>query len=599
MKCPKCGSELENGVLFCRECGEKVMSSPKEKCYCRECGAKISSKAKFCSECGAKVIDIETVLANFPTHEMPAETEQAQGSKNTRESRSAAKQPSKNPRISSDVKVSKSHKKIKAFTIVGMLISIFIIICIFSSNSHTTSLQRKSSLQAKPSATIMTNSASKTNYTIEKRRQYTVMTNDRYVYVATEVSNSIIKIESWKKSIAPPKTFSFSSDMGSFRINDPKNGFFWIDDSHMAFSFIFQDPSNLYACNLEPRVFTININESVTDKGTNYDQSIRCYSYANDDRHIYRAIPLTGSLIKIECWAKPFSTEEYYFNRDWCVIDLNNTDTDFEWTDAEQTSFVITTQDPENTYFWTEPTLVVFELENPEFKYASVSEYLGFENSPSITHPSTDEDSMFEATPSEEQTPMPTQAPEFTPVSTPSPTSEPRPVPTPSPTSEPTPIPTPSPTSTPTTVPTSSPSPSPSPSPTSIPTSKPSVSYSTNDRNTAKKGNSGVFSYRNMGGLYYIYYIIDFDEGYVYYFCDGDGSTTCDRVKMVSGDLNSVLIITYHDGEDTWSYGLHFKWKNQPDHLVVQDEDGFDWDYYTTNLKDALALRDKKTIYNY
>ena len=72
MKCPKCGSELENGVLFCRECGEKVMSSPKEKCYCRECGAKISSKAKFCSECGAKVIDIETVLANFPTHEMPA-----------------------------------------------------------------------------------------------------------------------------------------------------------------------------------------------------------------------------------------------------------------------------------------------------------------------------------------------------------------------------------------------------------------------------------------------------------------------------------------------------------------------------------------------
>ena len=68
---------------------------------------------------------------------------------------------------------------------------------------------------------------------------------------------------------------------------------------------------------------------------------------------------------------------------------------------------------------------------------------------------------------------------------------------------------------------------------------------------------------------------------------------------MVSGDLNSVLIITYHDGEDTWSYGLHFKWKNQPDHLVVQDEDGFDWDYYTTNLKDALALRDKKTIYNY
>ena len=68
---------------------------------------------------------------------------------------------------------------------------------------------------------------------------------------------------------------------------------------------------------------------------------------------------------------------------------------------------------------------------------------------------------------------------------------------------------------------------------------------------------------------------------------------------MVSGTLNDVLIITYHDGGSKWSYGLHFKWKNQPDHLILQDEDGFEWDFYTTNLTKAISLRNKRRIINY
>ena len=38
-----------------------------------------------------------------------------------------------------------------------------------------------------------------------------------------------------------------------------------------------------------------------------------------------------------------------------------------------------------------------------------------------------------------------------------------------------------------------------------------------------------------------IYYIIDFDEGYTYYFCEGNGDTTCDRVRITEGDLKEVL----------------------------------------------------------
>ena len=123
--------------------------------------------------------------------------------------------------------------------------------------------------------------------------------------------------------------------------------------------------------------------------------------------------------------------------------------------------------------------------------------------------------------------------------------------------------------------------------------------YSTNSKSSIKNGNKGVYSYRTTGGTYYNYLIVDFDEGYVYSFADGNGDETCERVKIASGDLNSVMIITYHDGGDEWSYGLHFKWKNQPDHLIFQEESGFETDFYSTDLMNAIKLRDSRKIINY
>ena len=125
------------------------------------------------------------------------------------------------------------------------------------------------------------------------------------------------------------------------------------------------------------------------------------------------------------------------------------------------------------------------------------------------------------------------------------------------------------------------------------------VFYSTNDYETAKKGNSGVFSYRNRGSSYDSYWIIDFNEGYVYYFTEGNGNTTCDKVKIVSGDLNDKIIVTYHDGGDVWSYGLHFKYVNHPETLIMQDNDGFEYKYSATDLDNALRLRNTKTIHEY
>lgn len=136
--------------------------------------------------------------------------------------------------------------------------------------------------------------------------------------------------------------------------------------------------------------------------------------------------------------------------------------------------------------------------------------------------------------------------------------------------------------------------------PVETPSTEPErVSYSTNDYETAKKGNSGVFSYVDRGTNYDIYWIIDFDAGYVYYFTEGNGEESCDRLAIESGDLNDVLIITYHDDGDEWSYGFHFNYKNNPSKLIMQDNNGFEYEYTTTDLTKALELRDGKTIRDY
>lgn len=85
----------------------------------------------------------------------------------------------------------------------------------------------------------------------------------------------------------------------------------------------------------------------------------------------------------------------------------------------------------------------------------------------------------------------------------------------------------------------------------------------------------------------------------MYYFTDGNGENTCDRLKIQSGNLNDKVIITYHDGGDTWSYGLHFKYENHPETLIMNDNNGFEHKYSTIDLDDALELRSTKTIKDY
>lgn len=122
------------------------------------------------------------------------------------------------------------------------------------------------------------------------------------------------------------------------------------------------------------------------------------------------------------------------------------------------------------------------------------------------------------------------------------------------------------------------------------------VYYSTNDYETAKSGNKGVFSYKNLSGSYDVYWIIDFTEGYIYNFTEGSGDDFCDKVKIVSGNLNNRITVTWNDGTDEWSWYLHFKYVNHPETLVVTDHNGFDIEFTTTDLDKALSVRDTQNI---
>ena len=125
-----------------------------------------------------------------------------------------------------------------------------------------------------------------------------------------------------------------------------------------------------------------------------------------------------------------------------------------------------------------------------------------------------------------------------------------------------------------------------------------SVNYSTNDYETAKKGQSGVYSYKSKEGDYDVYWIISFDEGYVYYFTEGNDNDTCDKVKITSGNLNDRVTITWDmDGEKTDWY-MHFKYKNAPATMIVNDHLGLDTEFWTTDLDDALRIRSTKDIVN-
>lgn len=489
-----------------------------------------------------------------------------------------------------------------------------------SENATNDSDEQQTEETEQTEQTEQTESKDDVALSITKGTEYAYMTDEWNVYIARAISDDIIKIENWDKTMSNEKSVSLEYEVGTFKINDSENSFAWLDDDHTAFVITFTDKNNSQFKKGSTATFTINISDSDKNKGSNYSEKIACYSIQNDDWHMYRAISLTDTLIKIECWSRGSSIGTFLFGYDVVLIDTASGDTDFEWTDDDHTSFSITMKDAQNKSYWKKETFVVFELENEDYKYADVKSYLGiwevgegeaavpasasdfkYDNYQDVqkeleeagfTNITTeilydiiwgwtyegevDSVSIDGRTNYEKGEVFKLDAPIVITYHMKEEDDPNKPVEIDPPKDETTET-----------------------KPSEDETAKSPVFYSTNTRDTVDDGNAGVYSYKSKGGSYDIYWIIDFDEGYVYYFTEGNGESTCDRLKIDSGDLNTAVTITYHDGGDTWSYKLHFKYVDHSEHLVMNDQNGFDYDYYTTDLSDALELRDTKRIKDY
>jgi len=123
-----------------------------------------------------------------------------------------------------------------------------------------------------------------------------------------------------------------------------------------------------------------------------------------------------------------------------------------------------------------------------------------------------------------------------------------------------------------------------------------SVYYSTNDSNSVKAGNKGIYSYIKKGNEYDVYLILDLDEKFVYTCCYGNGDDSCWKSKITSGDLNTSLVVTMYDNGNSYQEVYHFNYVNNPSKLILVDTNQFVFEFIPTDLSKALSIKNSRKL---
>ena len=246
--------------------------------------------------------------------------------------------------------------------VVLLLIGIFVFKSIFKKGNHIDLvIDRKENVE----------------FVLEKGTEYTFMYDEWTTYVATAISNSSLKLELWKKTMSNQKSPNKDEEIGVYKINDETNGFMWADaEQKLAFRFNFQGKMDGNQKKINLRYFTISVNDGNDNKGTAYNSQIKCFKYDRDSNYFYRAILISNEIMKIECWSKGFLLIPDLFYYDCRLVDVSKNSNEFEWSDEERTSFLITMKDEENGNLnWKGNENVFYEIENIGYKYNSILDY--------------------------------------------------------------------------------------------------------------------------------------------------------------------------------------------------------------------------------
>lgn len=67
-KCKYCGAQVEDGYLFCTECGKPILQGNN----CPHCGASIDDDDAFCCNCGKKIVEESVLTKAQPSHDADA-----------------------------------------------------------------------------------------------------------------------------------------------------------------------------------------------------------------------------------------------------------------------------------------------------------------------------------------------------------------------------------------------------------------------------------------------------------------------------------------------------------------------------------------------
>lgn len=182
-------------------------------------------------------------------------------------------------------------------------------------------------------------------------------TNDRWAqYKAFVLSPSTIKIECWGRWNASTDDFEHYYDIGVIDINDPTIGFAWADDAHTAFFVTMEDEQNDNWKRGSAKVgFSVDP-ASITDASL--------FTFTNDRWAQYRAYAITPSLIKIECWGRwNASTDDFEHYYDIGIVDVNDSSSDFSWTDDTHLAFFLTMEDEQNDNWKRESEKIGFSVD--------------------------------------------------------------------------------------------------------------------------------------------------------------------------------------------------------------------------------------------
>ncbi len=235
-----------------------------------------------------------------------------------------------------------------------------------SSNSST----ETSSPENKPSASAPVEDLSPSAPVI---KTYTYLHDCWNLYIATALSDNVIKIENWYRFSAGdnPDPFKYRRDVTIVSTNDSSTGFQWLDSDHSAFYITMQDADNSYWEEASTVGFSQNDKptESITLSGN------PTYTYRNDNWNQYIATVISEEVIKIEVWDRfraGKTPDPFRYDHDICLVNTKDPECDFKWLDENHTAFSVTMIDNENSYW--EETHPAFFSANTNFQESSAND---------------------------------------------------------------------------------------------------------------------------------------------------------------------------------------------------------------------------------